>query len=107
MSTMTKIGALRPADRPCAVVVGVLGVVTWVVLAYSMMMSSWSFGAPDQYELAQAARDAADVARTACGILAVGVVLTGLLRLWRTLTLHLVVFGTGTAVLWLEAASRR
>ncbi|MGW4565140.1 hypothetical protein ACWEN3_22860 [Streptomyces sp. NPDC004561] len=79
---------------------------TWVVLAYSMMMSSFSFGAPDQYELIQHAKDAAEIAWTASGILASGMVLAGLFRLWRTLAVHVLVFGTGTAVLWAEAASR-
>lgn len=93
-------------DTPCAVLVGLLSVLVWAVLAYSAMMSTLSFGAPSEQDLAQQAQDAAEIAWTATAILGCGSALAALLRLWRTLTVHLVLFGTGTAVLWAAALSR-
>ncbi|MFD7169001.1 hypothetical protein [Streptomyces violascens] len=103
---MSAMRSRREADVPCAVAGGVFGLLVMGVLVCCMMMSTLSFGAPSRHDLGQQARDGAKFAWTATWILVFGGVLAGLLRLWRTLTVHLVVFGVGTVVLWAAAASR-
>ncbi|MGW2815641.1 hypothetical protein [Streptomyces sp. NPDC001415] len=103
---MSAMRSRRQADMPCAVATGVFGLLAMAGLVYCMMMSSLSFGAPSREDLVQQAGYGVEFAWTATWILIVGGVLAALLRLWRTLSVHLVVFGAGTVLLWAEAASR-
>ncbi|MFE9369793.1 hypothetical protein ACFYM2_08465 [Streptomyces sp. NPDC006711] len=96
----------READIPCAVMGALLGVVVLGMLGYGMAMSGLSFGAPSPQDLVQQSEERAEVAHVALWILLIGCALAGGLRLWRTLTTHLVIFGVGTLVLCAMAASR-